>query len=214
MKKTFVLLTMASGLILFSCKNSTPTVATVTTDIPSETGQVQPSEIHKYQIKSGIVTFETDIVGMKGKTILYFDNYGSLELEEKYSDGILKEADLCDGTNRYTINFKKKSAYSMRNCARGIAYKFDWSEISDADKKEKAKKLPNLILAGKNCESYSYTASGITTVFAGWNNITMMQEQKNQYGGSFSHAVSIEENPVIPAEKFTVPAGITVQPGI
>ena len=214
MKKLLFPLLLVTGILMYGCKPAVPKETSESAEIQAETNQVSVSAIQKYPVKSAIVTFETEIAGMKGKTILYFDNYGSMELEEKYSDDILTEADLCDGANRYTINFKKKSAYTSGVCNRGIAYKFDWSEISEADKKDKAKKLPNVTIAGKDCESYSYTAAGVTSVFAGWNNILLMQEQENQFGGTFSRAVSIEENPVIPAEKFTVPSDIEIKAGI
>ena len=209
-------MTMAAGFLVIACKPSTPSESTTNTEtttetVATETTAAQTVQIHKYQIKSAIVTFETEIAGMKGKTILYFDNYGSLELEEKYMGDKLDEGDLCDGKMRYTLNYDKKTAFSMGECARGTAYKFDWSEISDADKKDKAKKLPNVTLAGKDCESYSFTSGSITTTFAGWGNILLMQEQKNKYGGSVSRAISIEENAVIPADKFAPPAGFEVK---
>lgn len=217
MKKLLFSFFLVAGFVFYGCKSAVPketTESSESTEIQAETNQVSVSAIQKYPIKSAIVTFETEIAGMKGKTILYIDNYGSLEMEEKYSDDVLTEADLCDGANRYTINYKKKTAYTMSSCTRGIAYKFDWNEISDADKKEKAKKLPNITIAGKDCESYSYTTAGVTSVFAGWNNILLMQDQKNQYGGTLSRAISIEENAVIPAEKFAIPADIEIKPGI
>jgi len=204
---------LATGILFSGCKSKTSPEATATANPPTtETAPAETYEIHKYQIKSAIVTFETEIAGMKGKTILYFDNYGSMELEERYMGDKLEEADLCDGKMLYKLNYNKKIAYSMSACSRGTAYKFDWSEISDEDKKEKAKKLPNVTLAGKDCESYSYTSGTITSVFAGWGNITMMQEQENPYGGTFSRAVSIEENASIPADKFAPPAGFEVKP--
>jgi len=211
MKKPLSILTLLAGILLIGCKSGTVPESNTVAEPVAEAAPSESNLIKKYQIKSGIINFDTKIAGIEGKTILYFDNYGSLELEEKYTGDQLKEGNLCDGTNLYSINFEKKTAYKASVCSRGVALKVDWNEISDADKQDKAKKLPNVTVAGKDCESFSYTASGVTSVFAGWNNICVMQEQSNQYGGTFMKAVSIEENVSIPAEKFAVPEGFEMR---
>lgn len=165
----------------------------------------------KYQIKSGIITFETTIAGKKGKEILYFDDYGAKELIEKYSNDQLKEAKLADGSTMYTIKYDQKTAYKMGDASRGAAYKFDWNEISASSQGTKAKKLENVTIAGKDCESYSYESSGMMTVFAGWKNICLLTEQKMKVGSSVTKAVKIEENVVIAPEKFRVPAGFAIK---
>jgi len=167
--------------------------------------------IRKYGIKSGVITFETSVGRLKGKEILYFDDYGSKELMEKYSGEKLKEATLADGATMYTIKFDQKTAYKMGNASRGVAYKFDWNEIAADDKDTKARKQANVTIAGKDCESYSYENKGMTTTFAGWKNICLFTEQKMKMGTSVSKAVSIEENAAIAPDKFKVPAGFEVK---
>lgn len=210
MKKNLTLLSLVAGILFFGCKTGTAPKENSSAEPVADATPAETYQIKKYQIKSGIVTFDTKIAGMSGKTILYFDNFGSSELEEKYMGDKLIGGTLCDGANLYSINYDNNTARKTSVCSRGVALKVDWNEISDADKKDKAIKLPNVTVAGKDCESYSYTAAGVTSVFAGWNNICVMQEQDNQYGGTYIKAVSIEENAVIPAEKFAVPAGFIV----
>jgi hypothetical protein len=171
----------------------------------------QNSTGKKYAIKSGIVTFEVVMVGMKSKEILYFDDYGMKELQEKYEEGKLVEASLADGKTMYKIKYDKKIAYKTGDAVRGLAYKFDWNEIPAKDQGTKAKKLPNMTVAGKNCESYSYDSGSAKTTYAGWNNICLFFEQKMSFGNSTTKAVKVEENVAIPADKFKVPAGFTVQ---
>ncbi|MCB9013454.1 MAG: hypothetical protein H6539_05380 [Bacteroidales bacterium] len=211
MKTNLSLLLIISGLMLFGCKTVTTPETSTSAEAVSAAPQAETYQLKKYPIKSGIVTYDTKIAGMTGKTIFYFDNYGSLELEEKFRGNELNEGTLCDGMNLYSINYKTKTAYKKSVCSRGFALKVDWNEISNADKQDKAKKLDNITLAGKDCESYSYTAAGVTSVFAGWNNICMMQNQDNQYGGTYIKAVGVEENAVIPAEKFTIPVDFTIK---
>lgn len=165
----------------------------------------------KYKIKSGIITFETSVAQLKGKEILYFDDYGSKELLEKYSGDKLKEITLADGTTMYKIKPDQKIANKMGDANRGLAYKFDWNEIETQTQGTKAKKLANITIAGKDCESYTYENKGMTTTFAGWNNICLFTEQKMKIGTSVSKAISIEENAVIAPEKFQVPAGFEIK---
>lgn len=167
--------------------------------------------VKKYPIKSAIVTFENDMLGIKEKTVLYFDDYGIKEAEEKYEGEKIKSSTLCDGKNRYIIVQKDKAAYIYGECSRGVAYKFDWEEISKADQQYKAKKLPNETVAGKDCQSYSFVSGGTENKFAGWNNICLLTEQNSKFGKIIFKAVKVEENATIPTDKLTVPAGFEIK---
>lgn len=176
----------------------------------SETTAEVPA-IKKYQIKSGIVTFYNEGMGIKSKVVLYFDDYGMKEAEEKYDGETIKDATLCDGKNRYTIVYKEKAAYESGECFRGVAYKFDWSEVERAPDQYKGKKLPNVTIAGKDCESFSIQSGKSPIVYAGWNNICMMIDQESSFGKITYKAVSIEENATIPEGKLTIPDGFAVK---
>lgn len=215
MRTKISLFIMAGLIAIVSCNGKSkkpPKAEQIKNEGIAKTEQVSDvTTVKKYQIKSGIVTFETTMAGIKGKEILYFDDYGMKELLEKYSDEQLNEATLCDGTSMYKIKYDQKAAYRMGNAIRGVAYKFDWNEIPSADQGTKAKKLANVNIAGKDCESYSYENSGMTTTYAGWNNICLFTEQKMKVGSSVSKAVSIDENAVIAPEKFKIPANFEVK---
>ncbi len=173
----------------------------------------QTAVAKKYQIKSAKVTFKTEITGIFGESILYFDDYGAKELLEKYKKGILTEATLADGKELYAIKYDQKAAYKMTGAERGVAYRFDWNEISTSDRGANAKKLPNVTIAGKNCESYSFETPSIQTIYAGWKNICLLTElkMKMKIGKSITKADRIEENVIIPAEKFKIPAGFQIK---
>jgi len=197
---------------LMSCGNSgskdSAVAETVAQPAENTAAPVAPvSAIKKYGIKSGIVTFESTGMGIKQKVVLYFDDFGAREAEEKYDDANnITEATLCDGTNRYTIVYKNKTATNNGACYRGIAYKFDWDEVSKADQKYKAQKLANISIAGKDCESFSMESSGNKITYAGYLNVCTLIDQATQYGQITYRAVSFEENPTIPADKLNVPA--------
>lgn len=195
-------------LLLISCGNSGNKNAT---SVSSDNVAGTPAMIKKYGIKSGIVTFESTGMGITRKSVLYFDDFGAREAEEKYEeDNSIKESSLCDGKNRYTIIYKDKAVFPAGECNRGIAYRFDWDEVSRAGAEYKPQKLANLTVAGKDCESFSLLTSGHTSTYAGWNNICLLLDQDTEYGKITYRAISIEENATIPAYKLNVPADFKV----
>lgn len=214
MKTIQILTSFAFATLLIACggKTSNPNTSNDSTTVSSQEQAATEvvSSIKKYPIKSGIVTFDNDLMGIKQKSILYFDDYGMKEAEETYDGDAVKEIKICDGKKRYSANFEKKIAYEIGDCYRGIAYKFDWDEISKADQQYKVKKGPNMTIAGKDCESYSMQGTDYPSTFAGWNNICLYQETKSKYGTVTMKAVKVEEG-AVPSEKFQVPAGFELK---
>jgi hypothetical protein len=165
----------------------------------------------KYGVKSGIVTYESTGMGFNLKVVLYFDDFGAKEAEDKYDiNKNIEQTTICDGTNRYTIVYKDKTAQNNGACYNGIAYKFDWEEAAKGDAKYNPQKLANVTIAGKDCESFSLVAGGNTITYAGWNNVCLLIDQPTQYGQITYKAVSFEDNPSIPADKFSVPSGFRI----
>jgi hypothetical protein len=211
--KTFQFLTsivLASMLISCGGQTSNSGAANDSTSVASQEQAAAAPSIKKYPIKSGIITFDNDLMGIKQKSVLYFDDYGMKEADEKYDGDAVKEITICDGQKRYTANFASKVAYEAGDCYRGIAYRFDWDEISKADQQYKVKKGANMTIAGKDCESYSMEGTDYPSTFAGWNNICLYQETRSKFGTATIKAVKVEEVDV-PAEKFQVPAGFELK---
>jgi hypothetical protein len=71
-------------LFISSCGNSGSKNGKAAEDRIETTPEAAVSSIKKYDIKSGIVTFESIGLGMTSKVVLYFDDYGAKEAEEKY----------------------------------------------------------------------------------------------------------------------------------
>lgn len=174
------------------------------------------AQTKKYDIKSGIVTFETTMkmAGMTipQKDIVYFDDFGMKECKDTYKDDKLTESFFSDGQFLYKVIHADKTAYKSGKAYRGTEMKFDWNEISAKDKKDgKAKQVADTKVAGKTCKAYEYSDRGNTTTFAGWNGITLLTDLKSKSMSSVSKAVKIEENAKVPAAKFAVPAGYAVK---
>lgn len=170
----------------------------------------------KYDLKSGIITFETETLVMKmkmhDKSVLTFDDYGMKECKETYKDGALDEVTFSDGKTIYLVKPSAKTAYKRGTAYRGTELKFDWNEVSAKDKKEgKAKQLPARTIAGKSCEAFQHVLGSTTSIFAGWKGITLLMETKSDQMTVTTKAVKVEENVAVPAAKFQVPPGYKVQ---
>lgn len=170
------------------------------------------AQMKKYDIKSGVVTFETTtLLGtmkMTSKSIVYFDNFGMIECNETYDDDKVKETFFSDGTNLFTLIHKKKEAYERGPASRGTELKFDWNEVSKNTKKDyKVEKLPTVTIAGKACESFSIDTKQGKNTFAGYKGITLLTRIQNKQMTTETKAVKVEENVTVPAGKFAVPAG-------
>jgi len=175
-----------------------------------------PAQIKKYDIKSGIITFETTVemgtMKMVNKIMVYFDEYGMKECHENYSGDKLKSILFSDGQMEYSVSPGKKTVESRGKAFRGTEYRFDWTEIPEQDRTSgKAKKLPNVSVAGKDCESYMVGTPTDRTVYAGWGHVCLMIDLSGPTMHSLIKAVKIEENVPVPADKFKIPAGYTLQ---
>jgi len=170
----------------------------------------------KYDIKSGIITFETTMkmgsMSIVTKSIVYFDDYGTKECKETYKGDALKESFFSDGKNLYGVYFADKMATKRGVAYRGTEFRFNWNEISDKDKKSgKAKQLAGLTVAGKPCESFEYSDRGTTTKYAGWGNICLLTDLTSKNMTSVTKAVKLEENAKVSGDKFAVPAGFALK---
>ena len=172
----------------------------------------------KYDIKSGVVTYES-IMKMgdfqsKQKIVVYFDDFGMRECKETFSKDKLEESYFSDGNNLYLVKPRGKTAYKQGTASRGTELRVEWSEFgTEKDRQSgKYKKLPAMKVADKNCEAFEYNdGKGTITRYGGWNKILLFMSMKTKEMESTQRALKIEENAKVPAEKFTVPAGFAVQ---
>lgn len=199
-------------LVLLTCTScSSDKKETLTEDQvePTNESPVVSVVTGKYKIKSGTVHFETSAGDLKGKKIVYFDDYGAKERVETYEDdGTLKGYNTSDGKTRYYIDLEKKSAWIVdQNGGRGWEMEFhSWSEIQQqGNHNNDFKRVDNITLVGKDCEAYEY---GGITVFAGWQRLTLYQKQKPNI---LITAVKLEENVAHAVDVFSVPAGFELK---
>jgi hypothetical protein len=177
------------------------------------------SQIKKYDIKSGIVTYDLIMkmgeMEIKKKTIVSFDDFGMKECRETFSkDNKLEATYLSDGKNLFSVNHTKKIAHKQGDAYRGTELRVEWTDFgTEKDRQSgKIKKMPAMSIAGKNCESFgSDDGKGTVTVYGGWNKILMYLHVKTKSVESVQKAFTVEGNVKVSEEKFKVPAGYTIQ---
>jgi len=193
--------------------------AAVTDGATSAPATETKSDYKKYDIKSGIITFMTTMqIGdmiIKTKKVLYFDDYGIKECEEEYKENpVTKKEELAkrcfvkDGYN-YTCSVENNGGIKSKAMGYGVAVLFNMDEAASL-KDSKFKKLGDENVCEKPCNAFSMeTPSGNITMF-GWNRITLKHivDNSSMKMKTETVAIKVEENAVIPADKFEVPAGV------
>jgi hypothetical protein len=169
---------------------------------------------NKYDIKSGIITYETltveGRVQIAGRIVVSFDQYGRLECKDTYVGGMLKESVLCDGRTVYTVLHDQRIVFRRGPATRGTEVRFDWEAMPVSEKSQgHAKKISSMNVAGKICEAFERTVPQGKVTYAGVDHILLYCERNLQGENWVMKAVSVEEPKTIPAWKFVPPPGYT-----
>lgn len=168
----------------------------------------------KYQIKSGQVTFKTDIMGMDQKVVIIFDDYGNKETTDTYTEA-MGQSDhtrtiISDGF-AYSLNMNEKTATKTKIIGAGAG--IDYSNISDEmQKKMNLKKLGKESILGYECEKMSYNyekmkMKGLVWVHKG---VPLKSEISAMGMDIVMLAEKFEQNPKISQEIFKVPEGFKI----
>jgi hypothetical protein len=172
----------------------------------------------KYEIKSGIVTYETIMkmgtLELKSKSVVSFDDYGMKECRETYSNNKLTESYFSDGSDMYAVKHNQKKAYRQGPAYRGTELRVEWTEFGTEKDRQSGviKKIPARRFAGKDCEMFeSNDGKGTVTQYGGWNKILMYLHVKSKNVESIQSAIKLEENAKVTADKFAIPKGYSVQ---
>jgi hypothetical protein len=182
-------------------------------------GVSQAQTFHKYDIKSGIVTLESVMtVGgtqIKMTKIVYFDDYGSKECQETYSNGKLSGVFFSDGKDKISLSLKKKTAQKQGAGDRGIGTRIEINDMGTQKDIETGvvKKMPPMTIAGQTCEVIQVTKGkgDNPDIYAGWNRVMVYLKTGRSIMTTEIKATKLEANAVVPKEKFQVPAGYSLQ---
>jgi hypothetical protein len=185
----------------------------------------------RYEIKSGIVHYEPqNLMGMGTTTqTLYFDDYGRKEAVETVTESSVMGIRTYEHTMQITdgqtgISYEIKKTVNGKDETSKVATKSDLQAFQ-----EMAQTMARSLDVNELKKNMDYREEGTETI-AGVTgqkySVAMNREQpnarvygvmyknivlKSEMGSISTKAASIEENVAVPASKFEIPAGYTVQ---
>lgn len=201
-----VIVVMSLLGLFAACGKGGDAAATGSKDADTTTTTTSSSE--KYGVKSGIIEYEFGMKSMAMKKIFYFDDFGKKECIEMFYDGQMTELQIAKDGVRTTMRPQdaKKVAWQANN-AYGIGTKINPSMVKG---QKGVTMLPNMTVAGKECDAYAVKTSGLDTVFAGYKGVQMLFESKGKME-TFDRATKAEFDVAVPAGKFEIPAGYEIK---
>lgn len=177
--------------------------------------KAKEAPVPMYEVKSGIVTMEMEMMGRKIVQEIYFDDYGLKQAMKLEFQGRKVRAVEVDGEN-VMIDDESKTATKMPAMGMGTNEKINFLDKSEKNiKKNKIKELGTEMVAGKECTKYSVAIFMMGQVVKQhvwvYKGITLKTAISTDYGEMGMAATSLVEDVEIPAETFEVPEGIEVQ---
>ena len=162
-------------------------------------GKGAEAPVPMYEVKSGIVTMEMEMMGRKIVQEIYFDEYGTKQAMMMEMRGKKMRAVEADG-EYIVIDDEALTAFRMPAMGMGGNEKINFLDKSEKNiKKNKIKELGTEIIAGKECTKYSVA-------------VFMMGQVVKQFVWVYKGiTTSLVEDVEIPAETFEVPEGIEIQ---
>ena len=177
--------------------------------------KAKEAPVPMYEVKSGIVTMEMEMMGRKIVQEIYFDDYGLKQAMKLEFQGRKIRAVEVDGEN-VMIDDESKTATKMPAMGMGTDEKINFLDKSEKNiKKNKIKELGTEMVAGKECTKYSVAIFMMGQVVKQhvwvYKGITLKTAISTDFGEMGMTATSIVEDVDIPAETFEVPEGIEIQ---
>ena len=177
------------------------------------TAQAQ-EETRIYDVKSGIVTMEMDMMGRKVVQDVYFDDYGA------------KQAMLVDFRGQKMRGIEVDGEMVMVNDAENTAVKMPAMGMTNEKinfldqspkniRRNKIKEVGKETLLDKECTIYTVAVFMMGNVVKQtvwvYKGITLKSSITTDWGEMVQVATALVEDTEIPAETFTLPEGMEVQ---
>ncbi|MBQ6880117.1 MAG: hypothetical protein IJN52_07920 [Bacteroidales bacterium] len=168
-----------------------------------------------YEVKSGKVTMEMDMMGQTMVQEIYFDDYGAKQVTVMNMQGQKMRTLQQDGSN-IMVNDADKTAMRMPAMGQDAANRINFLNLDEKTvKKNKIKEEGEETVAGKTCKKYTYKVmmmgQPITTTAWVYKGITLKSSTSTDFGEMGQTATKIEENIDIDPAMFTIPEGVKVQ---
>ena len=172
------------------------------------------AQVNMYEVKSGIVTMEMDMMGRKVVQEIYFDDYGAKQATIMEFQGKKMRAIDVKGEN-VMIDDENKTATKMP--AMGMVNeKINFLDKSEKNiRKNKIKEIGTEVVAGKECTKYTVAVFVMGQVIKQtvwvYKGITLKSSISTDFGEMVQIATKLVEDVEIPAETFELPEGIKIQ---
>ena len=168
-----------------------------------------------YEVKSGKVTMEMEMMGQVMVQDIYFDDYGAKQVTVSNFQGQKMRVLVIDGSN-VMVNDADKTAVRMPAMGPGAENRINWLNLDEKTiKKNKIKEAGEEVVAGKTCKKYEYKVmmmgqpiSATAWVYKG---ITLKTSTKTDFGDMGQTATKIEEDIKVDPTMFTIPEGVKIQ---
>lgn len=224
MKKILFLLTAFAFNTLISCSGDNKKINDSADSTASKNSTEKVVKTNKkYQLKSGIITMISGTMGMTQTMTLYFDDYGNKECAETMGEmdmGIVGKVHMPqqllaitkDGY-AYNIDMTNKSGTKTKIMPNRMQKDIDFSNLTeDMMKQMKITKQGTEVLLGRTCDKYSMyePALKMKSSYSVWNGIPLKSEVNIAGIVAKTITTKIEENCVIPAERFEIPKDIKI----
>jgi hypothetical protein len=229
MKMKILSCAIITAFVMFSisCSNKQGAKQAETKDSTGTTTSENQSEtkaIKKYDIKSGIVTYKTSVMGMDNSMILYFDDFGAREMREtvteiKMMGTVSRNVAVTLEKDGYRYSYQLENIVGKENKTSKEVKKSKVYGSGSADMGSMASTMSEEMK-----KQYEYKDEGNETVAGVTGTKFSMKMGKTKMSGTLYKkimlktvmemmtitAVKFEENVSIPADKFELPKDYTV----
>ncbi len=206
--RTTLILTIFS-LMLFSC-NRKPAPATQEGEAAAMGDKAAVTG--KYELKSAIVEYKSDMMGFEASQILYFDDHGQKEATETSMEIMgNKTRNVSVTVDGQTVNFDPENKTGFKAPAMQGSGQLNFRQLTDEITRQwNLKEKGTETFLGKECTRYSvdnkeYNMKGEYWV---WKGIPLKMELEMATSRMVMEAVSVTENADIPADRFEIPGDI------
>lgn len=168
-----------------------------------------------YEVKSGKVTMEMEMMGQAMVQDIYFDDYGAKQVTVSNFQGQNMRILVIDGSN-VMVNDADKTAVRMPAMGPGAENRINWLNLDEKTiKKNRIKEAGEEVVAGKTCKKYEYKVMmmGQPVSATAWiyKGITLKTSTKTDFGDMGQTATKIEEDIKVDPAMFTIPDGVKIQ---
>jgi len=208
---TIVLIVLSTAIC--SCKSKTSEPADST---EKQTVAAKETSKGKYAIKSGIVEYNNQMMGMDSKQVLTFDDYGEKEATEVMMEMMGTKIHTLTITKEgfvYNIDLVKKTGTKRPELTGKLPTDIDFENLTkEMIKDMNIKKEGTEKFLGRNCEKVTIDSKemGLKGTYLTYKGIALSVNTDMGTIKMKLEAKKFEENPKIPAEKFEVPEDIVI----